>query len=56
MEDEVELLEQGDRSDEKGWKDTQLNGEEGASGAPLSLRDKRALTLLIALCTSRLRS
>lgn len=50
VEDEVELLEQGDRSDEKGWKDTQLDGEEGLSGGPLSLRDKRALTLLIALC------
>lgn len=54
VEDEVELLEQGDRSDEKSWKDTQVDGEEGASGGPLSMRDKRALTLLIALCELRL--
>lgn len=60
IEDEVELLEAGDRNkDERAWKDESLssssqtvfgNGTEKDEGGTLSLRDKRAITLLIALC------
>lgn len=49
-EDTIELLEKGDRYDEDGADE----GED--KGGPLTLRDKKALTLLVVLCKRRLLS
>jgi hypothetical protein len=53
VEDGVESLEKGDRYDEETTNSSTLlldEKSESQSEEPLTLRDKKALTLLVALC------
>lgn len=53
IEEETELLEQGNKNGESlAWDDE--GAQDGVAVSSLSMRDKRALTLLIALCRSDL--